>query len=194
MKRLVLLALVLLTGLLLSACADQPDGAAGTGAPDVGAEHNEADVRFASEMIPHHRQGVQMAEMAVERGTPEVSDLAARMAEVQEEEIETMSEWLRSWDEDVPEGTAMGGHGGHGGGGMGGTMSPEDMGRLGGMSGADFDRMWLNGMIEHHRGAIEMSETQLDEGSFGPARELAATIAEEQEAEIEKMNELLARL
>ncbi len=164
---------------LLAGCSSNADIAA--------ADHNAADVTFATEMIPHHRQAVEMAEMASTRASsPEVLQLAEDIAGAQEPEIETMTEWLESWGEPVPE--AMGGmdHGG-----MTGMMSEEQMQALEAATGAAFDRMFLEMMIEHHTGAIQMAQTEQSDGQYAEAIELARQIEDAQRAEIETMEHLL---
>jgi uncharacterized protein (DUF305 family) len=163
---------------LLAACGSDADQA---------ADHNAADVTFATEMIPHHRQAVEMAELAGTRAnSPEVLELAEEIAGAQEPEIETMSGWLESWGEPVPE--EMGGmdHGG-----MTGMMSEEQMRALEAATGPAFDDMFLEMMIEHHTGAIQMAQTEQSEGQYADAVELAAQIEQAQQAEIETMQDLL---
>lgn len=98
----------------------------GTSAPPSGsvsaAAHNEQDVAFSRDMIVHHASAIAMAEVAERRASSaEVKDLAQRIERAQGPEIETMSSWLRSWGQSVPDLKAAltGGHGapsgGHGG-------------------------------------------------------------------------------
>ena len=79
----------------------------------------------------------------------------------------------------------------HGGEGM---MSQADMDDLMAASGAAFDRMFLEQMTEHHRGAVAMAETEIAEGEDAGAVEMATTIAETQAAEIEEMEQILRGL
>ena len=174
----------------LAACGGT-DAAAGGG-------HNDADVTFAQQMIPHHQQAIEMADLAETRAdSQEVKDLAADIEAAQAPEIETMTGWLEDWDEDVPE-SGMSGmdHGGHDMSGdsseMTGMMSAEDMTALAAASGAEFDQMFLTMMIEHHQGAIEMAQTEQAEGEFEAAIELAEQIESTQTTEIEAMQDLLA--
>lgn len=185
--------------LTLTACADD----AGTGAADtpagastsaVAAEHGDADVQFAQQMIVHHRGAVAMAELAADRTqTPEVLDLAERIAAAQGPEIETMTGWLEAWDAEVPADDDMAGmdHGGMDHGSMPGMMSDEQMERLGQTEGAAFDEAFLTMMIEHHQGAITMSQDEVDDGENADARALAERIIEDQTAEIAEMTRLL---
>ena len=167
---------------------DQPAG------PPAQGPHNDADVAFATGMIPHHAQAVQMADMAVQRSASgEVKDLAAAVKAAQGPEIAQLSGWLTGWGRPVP---AVGGsmsmdHGAGGHGGMVGMMSAEEMKQLGAASGKDFDTMWLKMMIKHHEGAITMAQTQLAQGTNPAAKELAQTIATDQAKEIATMKGLL---
>jgi uncharacterized protein (DUF305 family) len=177
------------TLLVLGACSSDQDAE---------SEHNDADVTFAQQMIPHHQQAIEMSELAESRASSqEVKDLAADIEAAQGPEIDTMTGWLEEWDEDVPD-SGMSGmdHSGHDmssdGSGMAGMMSEEDMTALEAASGAEFDQMFLAMMIEHHEGAIEMAQTEQAEGEFEAAVELAAEIESAQTSEIETMQELLA--
>nr|WP_326828248.1 DUF305 domain-containing protein [Parafrankia discariae] len=146
---------------------------------------------FAQMMIPHHQQAVEMAELAPGRAAnPAVLTLAQQIGAAQAPEIETMTGWLEAWGEP----TAMPGTGGHGGGhGTGdmGMMSADDMAALQGASGPDFDRKFLEMMIQHHGGAIEMARTEQRDGQFPDAVALAGTIESTQTTEIETMKGLL---
>ncbi|MEQ7010808.1 DUF305 domain-containing protein [Actinopolymorpha sp. B17G11] len=160
------------------------------------AAFGDADVEFAQGMIPHHRQAVEMAELAPTRAqSPQVKELAAQIKRAQDPEIKTMSGWLRSWGEEVPEDTGDTGMD-HGGMDMGedmpGMMSGEQMADLEAAKGAAFDRMFMELMIDHHEGAIEMAETEQRDGENTAAKKLAATIEKAQTAEIAQMRKLLA--
>lgn len=148
-------------------------------------DHNQADVSFAQGMIPHHRQAIEMADLAESNAlSPQVRDLAAQIKAAQGPEIATMTSWLEEWGEPVA--AEMGGHSGMG------MMDEAEMGDLDAATGAEFDRMFLEMMIEHHRGAVTMAERELEEGQFAPAMELAQNVIDSQNAEIEEMEGLLA--
>ena len=175
MIRSALAAAVLAALALLSGCGAPPP-------PD----HTDADVSFAQMMIPHHQQAVAMSALAPTRASsPRVRDLAARISSAQAPEIDRMTGMLRSW------GAAPGGGMG---GGMPGMMSDADMGRLASMSGPAFDRDFLQMMISHHRGAVDMARTELARGRDPQARDLAGSIVGAQETEIAEMQGLLARV
>ena len=155
---------------------------------DDKADHNEADVSFAQDMIPHHRQATEMASMAESQTeNTDVRELASKITAAQQPEIDLMSGWLTSWDEEVPEEMSGMDHSD----GMPGMMSSEDMAALGDSSGDEFDQMFLTMMIEHHEGAIEMAKTEEDEGEFTDAIELARRIQKDQAAEIRTMEAML---
>lgn len=155
------------------------------------ADHNDADVEFATGMIPHHEQAVAMADLALEQGGPEVETLAEEIQAAQGPEIETMTGWLESWGEEVPEDMDHMEMDGMDHSGMDGMMTPEQMEDLENAEGGEFDTLWLEMMIEHHEGAIAMSEDQVADGQNADAIGLAEDIAEAQQAEITQMQEML---
>ncbi|SDN69480.1 DUF305 domain-containing protein [Geodermatophilus sp. DSM 45219] len=202
--RLVRLAGGLVAGaVVLVGCSGPSDtsgaqtGAAAETSAGESAAVDDADVTFVQGMIPHHRGALEMAQLADGRAEdPRVLELADRIEAAQQPEIETMTGWLEQWGEPVPEQTDAGtDHGsmGHDSSDMEG-MSAEDMAALEAASGAEFDRMWLEMMIAHHRGAVEMAQTEIAEGSDPDAVALAREIADSQAAEIEEMETLLAGL
>lgn len=151
--------------------------------------HNADDVAFGQGMVPHHAQAIDMAKLVPTRSSnPKVLDLAKRVEAAQDPEIKKMNEWLSAWG--APTSTPGIDHGsGHGS--MPGLMSMEDMGKLGQAKGAEFDKMWLDMMIKHHEGAIEMAKTELQKGSNADAKKLAQEIIDAQQNEITEMQGLL---
>ena len=204
--RLTGLAGALVAGtLLLAGCADDSSDTAHDGpmmgssdtsdssSGDAQGTFNDTDVAFARDMIPHHQQALQMARLADGQAEdPRVLDLAGRIEAAQQPEIETMSGWLEEWDADTGhmDDDGMGGMGG----GMGGMMSEQDMHALGNATGAEFDRLFLEQMIEHHTGAVEMAEAEISGGQNAQAIELAESIRDGQTAEIAEMEQLLTEL
>jgi uncharacterized protein (DUF305 family) len=179
-------------GLLLAGCGgdDSNDAATDTAGETTatGAEFNDADVEFAQQMIPHHAQAVEMAQMVPDQGvSPELIELADAVEAAQQPEIDQMTAMLERWGQDVPS-TDLGEQGSME---MEGMMSMEDMDALAAMSGPEFEQMWLTMMIEHHEGAIAMAETELAEGSDEDARMLAQDIVDAQRAEITQMEQML---
>jgi len=154
---------------------------------DTMSDFNEADVTFATEMIPHHRQAVEMAKLAETRAkSAEVKELAMKIMSAQDPEIQTMSGWLTTWGKPVPDDMA----GMDMSGSMPGMMSSADMDKLTKASGAEFDQMFLTMMISHHQGAIEMAKTEEASGMNADAEALAAQIEQAQAREITTMQGL----
>ncbi|PZF89957.1 DUF305 domain-containing protein, partial [Micromonospora deserti] len=148
--------------------------------------HNAMDAWFVRMMIPHHAQAVEMAELAPDRAAdPDIRALADRIRASQGPEIGMMRGWLdtRGLSAEVA---------GHDHGTMGGMQSPEAMRRLAAARGADFDRLFVGMMTEHHRGAIEMATNLLRVGSDATLSEFANSVATEQAVEIDRMRGLLA--
>lgn len=187
--RLAATILLLLFGLLAACGGDDTSSGSGGGS----SSHNDADVTFATDMVPHHAQAIEMAKMAVaQAGSQDVVDLANQIKDAQQPEIETMAGWLEEWGEPTPEPGMAGMDSNHmDSGDMTPMMTTEEMRRLSAASGQEFDRLWLTMMTEHHQGAIDMAETELQDGQNTEVKALAQRILDAQQAEIETMNGLL---
>jgi uncharacterized protein (DUF305 family) len=153
----------------------------------------DADVMFTREMIPHHEQAVEMSDLAMDptRGaSPRVRDLARRIKAAQSSEIQDMKSWLAEC------GTAEGddghmvddGHTDHAGMGM---LSNDAMAKLRDSQGETFDRLWLQGMIVHHEGALMMAAHIAERGGDARVGALSENIKQSQTAEIDEMRSLL---
>ena len=196
-QRFALPGALLAAALLLTACNTTGADHAGDHTPtvnsnttgaDAGGPHNTADVEFATAMIPHHGQAVEMADMALRKATDDrVKQLATQIKAAQDPEITQMSGWLTGWRQPVP---AVSGHTMP----MEGMMSMQDMDRLGGASGTEFDRMWVQMMIEHHQGALLIAQKELSSGKDAEAKDLAKSIHGSQAKEIATMKALLNQL
>jgi uncharacterized protein (DUF305 family) len=155
------------------------------------AAHNQADITFASSMVPHHQQAIEMADMALTKGSSaEVKKLATQIKASQDPEIATMTGWLTAWGA-APMPSGDHDMGDMGGSGMDGMMSGEEMSALTDASGAAFDRMWLQLMIKHHVGAVAMAKSQLSQGQSADAKRLALAVIDGQTKEIATMTALL---
>ena len=198
----ILGTLTLGLALTLTACGNDESGNANSTQVSE-TDHNDADVEFATDMIQHHAQALSMVDLTVDRTLdPEVQQLADDIREAQGPEIETMSDWLQDWDEEIPDTMRDHSNAGHDMEGMSDSMDGLDSDMPGMMSGEDFDElenatdsdfqtMWLEMMIEHHEGAIEMAEDQQDNGQYKAAVDLAGNVVDTQTAEIDTMNTLL---
>ncbi|WP_237572612.1 DUF305 domain-containing protein [Mycolicibacterium lacusdiani] len=171
------------------------------------AAHNKADMMFASMMIPHHQQAIEMSDMVLAKQgmDPRVVDLAKQIKDAQGPEIQQMQGWLDDWNMNMND---MPGHGGMEGsgsmmpgmpgmGGMGmmdGMLSAAEMQALRDARGVEADKLFLTGMIKHHEGAITMAQNEIENGEFPEAIELSKAIVESQQKEIDTMNEILKTL
>jgi uncharacterized protein (DUF305 family) len=178
--------------------------------------HNTADVDFVTGMIPHHEQAVEMSDLVLAQPDPSpgsdeaVRALAQQIADAQAPEVEQMKTWLEDWgmSSDTATGDGgmdMDGHdmAGHGSGGgemdgaemnggeMNGMMTESQMNELSQATGAELDQLYLELMIAHHEGAIEMAQTELKDGKNPAALQLAQGVIDTQQAEIEQMQALL---
>lgn len=170
---------VLITALLtLSGCASDSSN-------NSDVELSSVDEMFLEMMIPHHDQAVEMAQLA-EKNTKnrEILELAKAIDEEQHKEVELMSGWLGKTD---------GHEHSHEGHTMDGMLSPEQMEALEKAKDTEFDKLFLEGMILHHKGAIEMTQMVV-ESSNKEIRDLAESIISSQTSQIEQMKKLLASL
>ncbi len=165
--------------------------------------HTRADVAFMRHMIVHHAQAVEMNALIAERtDTALIRRLGERIALTQQAEIDFMRRWLAERDENTDMAMAPGGHAGHDGAAgdvapMPGMLTPNQMAALAAADGARFDRLFLEGMILHHRGAIDMVEALLAEpGNGEDARlsEFLTHVTADQAAEILRMRSMLSDL
>ncbi len=193
--------LALALALVLAGCAG---GTADTSMPGMGGgssaatspptavkgDFNAADSMFATMMIPHHQQAVEMSDMILGKTgiDPRVRDLAQQIKDAQAPEIEQMQSWLTAWGVDADSGM-NGMEGMHDG-----MMSQGDMTALDAADGADASRLFLEQMIVHHQGAIDMAQTEIADGKNPDALALAQAIVKAQTAEIASMQELLTQL
>ena len=177
----------------LSACSDDApaDTASAKHTAANGDTYNDADVAFATEMIPHHADALVMVDMTQGRDlSPEFAQLTEDIRAAQAPEIERMVDWLTAWKIPVPE-KSRDHVNSHDMGDMG-DMG-DDMSMLEAADGTGFEAMWLEMMIDHHEGAIEMAEEEKTDGMFPDARALAESIETSQTAEIALMEEMLER-
>lgn len=173
----------------------EPAVTGGTPTVPEAPEYNHSDIAFVQMMIPHHAQALEMSRLARRYAVDKsVRTLAARIRAAQGPEILTMSSWLEAQDVEVPkagESAEEYDHGEHGHDPMRGMLTDAQMRRLAAARGAEFDDLFLRGMIQHHRGAIEMADAVAVGGSDLLVSELAADVKATQAAEIARMQDLL---
>ena len=161
----------------------------------AGIRYSEADVRFMQGMISHHAQALEMTELLETRTESDAMRQTARRIDLsQEDEIEMMQDWLRERGQEV---TAIDAHHAPGAMRMPGMLSDEEMESLADADGVAFDRLFLELMIEHHRGALTMVDNLLDQRGAAQDSQLFAftsDITADQTAEINRMDAMLAEL
>jgi uncharacterized protein (DUF305 family) len=188
----------LAAAVLLSSCGSQASDAhtaqpqtdqAVTTAP---AGHNADDVAFATNMIPHHQQAVELSALVPDRSTnAELIALANQISAAQQPEINVMKVFLVQWTEGTGNPTSSdSAHAGHGSTTQG-MVDAATMTKLESLNGAEFNKLWLESMISHHQGAIEMAKAEIANGHNVDAKTLAKNIVTTQEAEIGQMKQML---
>ena len=154
-----------------------------------------ADVKFMQGMIGHHQQAVDMVELLKTRTLrDDMKLLARRIEDSQVDEIKMMRAWLEGRGQEVPGPHAMHEHGATL---MPGMLTPEEMERLAAAKGPEFDRLFLEGMIRHHGGALTMVEELFATPGAGQESEMfafAADIVADQRMEIDRMLIMLKEL
>ncbi|AEM83640.1 DUF305 domain-containing protein [Streptomyces violaceusniger] len=212
-RRLALVGAIAAGGLLLAGCGGSDDTkdmdhtgtkestASEATAGSAAGTFNDADVRFAQMMIPHHEQALTMATLADDRASDaRITSLAGQIEKAQDPEIATLKSWLKDWGK--PEKASSGGmdgmagmdHGSSGKGDMSGMMSKEDMRKLEAAQGPAFDRAFASMMIDHHQGAIAMAKGEKKNGRNAKAKKLADDVVKNQSTEVATLRTLLDRL
>jgi len=153
----------------------------------------EADVKFMQGMIGHHTQAIEMVDLLKTRTASDgMKKLALRIEVSQEDEIKMMQEWLQNRRQALPDP-----HAHHQGMLMPGMLTPEEMTRLGAAKGVEFDRLFLEGMIKHHGGAITMVQELFASPGAGQESDMfafASDVDADQRMEIERMAAMLNAL
>lgn len=185
-------ALVLTTALVLAGCADtDPADPRGTGSTrgHQEAPFNTQDIRFTAAMTPRHQQAVEMTEIMLEKDPcPDVGDLAQEMRTQQRRDMRQLEDMAGMFGMTRSE---------HGPGGrprgspLEGMMSEPQMTALMAATGAEAERLFLQGMLTHHRAAVADAEEQVARGRHHEAIRLAERITSTQEREIARMEGLL---
>jgi uncharacterized protein (DUF305 family) len=143
------------------------------------------EIMFAQAMIPHHKQAVTMSEMALKKSQSQaVLKLARGIISAQKAEVSQLTYWLKAtkssmtMDHEMP---------------MSGMLTKKELAALNSLSGTQFDRKFLELMIKHHQGALEMLDL-LTNAKNKEARSLAKEIGSAQSSEISSMKNLLVKI
>ena len=196
------LPLALGTGVLslthiFTGCTDAsaPTGGESTSSEAPRSTATEADEMFVTMMIPHHEQAIGMSDIVLAKNDldPQVAELAQQIKDAQGPEIDRMLAWLKDWGVEYDPDAASGMAHGSMGDSMDGMMSEEDMVALDDAEGTTASRLFLEQMIIHHEGAIDMAATALEDAQNPDVLELAQQVIDDQTAEITMMQDLLTR-
>ena len=194
----VMLAVILLlsTALIGQAVRDDSDSmhsmdkgsphSMGHSSSSKNSAYTGADLMFLQMMIPHHQQAIDISNLAMKSSTnKELLDLAKVIARDQAAEIIQMKAWLKEAgaSEDM----------GHSMEGMGGMLTVDELAALNAAKGAAFDKLWLEGMTDHHDGAIHMVQ-MIEDASNMEIKAFGAKVITDQSAQIAQMKKMLASL
>ncbi|GAB3495912.1 DUF305 domain-containing protein [Amycolatopsis cihanbeyliensis] len=203
--RSFLLVLTVAATVALTGCGSAPTGTpqenpAPTAPPPpaepASAQFNEADLLFLRTMIPHHEQGLDMARQAKQRATSaEVRQLAGAIEATQQYEVETMTTWLRGWNQPLT--AERSAHSEHSGSAEHSehadihTTDPEVITELERTASEEFDSTFLNVFTGHQHNAVAMARKETTEGKNPEAKDLADRIVQSRTAQIEQMLTIL---
>ncbi|KTR39224.1 hypothetical protein NS263_11155 [Curtobacterium oceanosedimentum] len=187
--RTLAIAAALTLGLTLAGCSTGNTGSAADSSSSTSAAsvHNDQDVMFAQMMLPHHKQAVEMSDMLLAKGSgvdPDVATLAKQIKAEQSPEIRQLTGWLEGWGEPTESEHSGTGHS------MSGMMSDSDMSDLDQASA----KLYLEQMVQHHKGAVDMAKTEVDKGKNTDAVAMAKSIVSSQTEQITQMQDMLASL
>jgi len=150
------------------------------------------DIKFMQGMIGHHAQAIQMVQLVPSRTANEdLKKLALRIDLSQQDEIKMIESWLRGRGQQVP---GPGNHRMGDSGPMPGMLTADEMEQLAAAKGAEFDRLFLLGMIKHHGGALTMVANLLSAPGAAQESEVFAFVSDveaDQRMEIDRMSAML---
>ena len=192
-----------------AAAADQPPPIVQPGAPGQSSkvitaeqatdlsqvQYTGADIKFMQGMIGHHAQALEMVNLLKANSRSEdLKKLGLRIELSQDDEIKMMQRWLEVRGQPVPARNAMHMHGATL---MPGMLTPDEMERLAAAKGAEFDRLFLEGMIKHHGGALTMVQDLLATPGAAQESEVFAFVSDveaDQRMEIDRMGAMLVMM
>ncbi|MEO8816014.1 MAG: DUF305 domain-containing protein [Mycobacterium sp.] len=184
--RVVAVAATFVTVMTVGACRASSHDDAGS-RPDtsitVGSAHSTEDVRFLQDMVGHHGQAVELAALVGDHSSdPRLNALAQQIDAEQRVEVYGFQAQLLQWEAPPAAGDDAG---------MVGLVDRATMAKLAALHGAAFEKLWLQSMIEHHRGAITMAQSEIADGQSPDVVGIAQSVAATQQAAIDRMNELV---
>ena len=175
----------------LSACSSSGRQAA-TGSPSTSATqaHNSTDITFAQDMMPCHKQAIQMSEIILTKQglDPRVVQVANQIKAAEGPDIQGMQNWLSQWQRPTTPSSAAGMPAMQG---MTGMASPEQITALQSAVGTDASKQFLTLMIQNHQHAIMLAQSEIDAGQYPPAIAMAHSIATTEQQEVNTMQGIL---
>lgn len=185
--RTLAIAASLTLGLTLASCStndSSSDAGSSASSSSAASAHDDQDVMFAQMMLPHHEQAVEMSDALLAKGDgvdPDVATLAEQIKAEQGPEIIQHASWLQGWGEPTESGHSMSG-----------MMSDSDMTDLDQASAKDAGKLFLQQMVQHHEGAVDMARSEVDKGMNTDAVAMAKSIVSSQTEQITQMKDMLA--
>jgi len=185
--RTLAIAASLTLGLTLASCSkndSSSDAGSSASSSSAASAHDDQDVMFAQMMLPHHEQAVEMSDALLAKGDgvdPDVATLAEQIKAEQGPEIIQLASWLQGWGEPTESGHSMSG-----------MMSDSDMTDLDQASAKDAGKLFLQQMVQHHEGAVDMARSEVDKGMNTDAVAMAKSIVSSQTEQITQMKDMLA--
>jgi uncharacterized protein (DUF305 family) len=178
----------------LSACSSSGNQAA-TGSSSTSAvqAHNATDITFAQNMMPCHKQAIQMSEIILTKQglDPQVVQVANQIKAAEDPDIQRMQTWLGQWQQPTTPVTSSPAAAMPAMQGMAGMMSPEQMTALQNALGADASKQFLTMMIQNHQHAIMLAQNEISSGQYPPAVAMAHSIATSEQQEVNTMQGIL---
>jgi uncharacterized protein (DUF305 family) len=192
-------AAAVVAAVTLSACSNSgnhsasssPSASTATGSsPSAAQAHNSADITFAQNMIPCHKQAVQMSDIILTKQgiDPRVAQVAKQIKAAEDPDIQRMQSWLSQWQQPMTPSSAAGMPAMQG---MTGMASPEQMTALQNAVGADASKQFLTMMIQNHQHAIMLAQSEIGSGQYPPAVAMAHSIATAEQQEVNTMQGIL---
>jgi uncharacterized protein (DUF305 family) len=187
----------------LSACSSSGNQAAtsspsagtatGSPAPSAAQAHNSGDITFAQNMMPCHKQAIQMSDIILTKLgiDPRVVQVANQIKAAEGPEVQRMQSWLSQWQQPTTPMTPSSAAGMPAMQGMAGMMSPEQMTALQNAVGADASKQFLTMMIQNHQHAVMLAQSEIDSGQYPPAVAMAHSIATSEQQEVNTMQGIL---
>lgn len=165
-----------------------PESPVITGDP---AGYNAADITFASTMVKHHQQGIELAKLASARsGNQQLTTLADQIVAIQQPEMNILNVFLVQWDENPDIRTDSGGDQPRDQS-VPGTVDDATVTRLESLQGPEFDRLWLETMLGHHRGGVDIATQEIDNGANVDAVSVAKSIVAGLNPQMSAMRQML---